>query len=141
VQDQLKKIGIELNLKVVTAAQRVEILASGGFDLVLTYLTRADPSVLGSALDQAVSKQGTATYSQDTATGAKVSELFAQGLQAVDATKRGQAYGDLQRYLIDQGVSFPVYERVQIAGLSSKVQGFAFTSEAFLRANDIWLAR
>ncbi|GAA4735188.1 ABC transporter substrate-binding protein [Phytohabitans rumicis] len=141
VQDQLKKIGIDLQLKVVTAAQRVEILASGGFDLVLTYLTRADPSVLGSVLDQAVSQQGSAKYSQDAATATKVSELFAKGLQATDPAARGQVYTELQQYLIAQGVSFPVYERVQVAGLSGKVQGFAFTSEAFLRANDIWLAR
>jgi peptide/nickel transport system substrate-binding protein len=141
VQDQLKKVGIDLNLKVLTAAQRVETIASGGFDLVLSYLTRADPSVLGSTLDQAVSKQGAAIYSQDAATGAEVSELFAKGLQATDPTERGQVYAELQKLLIEQGVSFPVYERVQVAGLSSKVHGFAFTSEAFLRANDIWLSR
>lgn len=141
VQDQLKKVGIDLSLKVVTAAQRVEMFASGGFDLALAVLTRADPSVLGSALDQAVSKQGTAIYSQDGATAAKVSELFAKGLQAVDPTTRGLVYADLQKYLVEQGVSFPVYERVQIAGLSGKVHGFAFTSEAFLRANDIWLSK
>jgi peptide/nickel transport system substrate-binding protein len=140
LQDQLRRAGIELRLTVVTAAKRVDMFAAGDFDLALAFLTRADPSVLGSALDQAVSKQGTAKYSQDAATGAKVSALFAEGLQSVDPARRGRAYAELQQYVADQGVSFPICERVQTAGLSRRVKGFAFTSEAFLRANDLWLS-
>jgi peptide/nickel transport system substrate-binding protein len=141
VQDQLKKVGIDLKLQVLTQAQYTEAIAAGKFDLMLTYYTRADPSVLGSVLDQAVSKAGTATFTQDAATGAKVSELFAAGLKTTDPAKRAAAYTDLQSYLVKQGVSFPTYERVQVAGLSSKVHGFAWTSESFLRANDIWLGQ
>ena len=44
----------------------------------------------------------------------------------------------MQDYLIDQGVTFPLFERVQEAGVSSHVHGFAFTSESFLRLNDVW---
>jgi peptide/nickel transport system substrate-binding protein len=139
VQDQLKKVGIDLQLKVRTAAQNTEAVAAGDFDLTLTYFTRADPSVLGSVIDQTVSKAGTATFTQDAETGAKVSALFAAGLKSTDETKRSVAYAELQKYLVDQGVSFPAYERVQLAGLSSKVHGFAWTSESFLRANDIWI--
>ena len=32
----------------------------------------------------------------------------------------------------------PVYERVQVSGIAKTVHGFAWTSESFLRANDIW---
>ncbi|GID30940.1 ABC transporter substrate-binding protein [Paractinoplanes brasiliensis] len=140
IQDQMRRAGIELRLMVVTAAKRVDLFAAGDFDLALAFLTRADPSVLGSALDQAVSKQGTARYSQDPATAAKVSALFAQGLQSIDPAQRGRAYAELQRYVVETGVSFPVCERVQTVGLSPRVQGFAFTSEAFLRTNDLWLS-
>ncbi|MFI5842701.1 ABC transporter substrate-binding protein [Catenuloplanes sp. NPDC051500] len=141
IQDQLKKAGIDLQLTVVTVAQRTERIAAGDFDITSTYYTRADPSVLGSVLDQKVTKGGTAVYSQDPATAAKVSELFAAGLQATDPQKRAAAYAELQAYLVAQGVSFPVYERLQLAGLSRAVQGFSFTSEAFLRTNDLWLSR
>jgi peptide/nickel transport system substrate-binding protein len=139
LQDQLKKVGFDLQLKVLTAAQYQPAVAAGNYDVVATYYTRADPSVLGSVLDQSVSKAGTATFSQDPATAKQVSTLFGNGLKAVDDTARGDAYAALQKYLIEQGISLPIYERVQVAGLAPKVHGFAWTSEAFLRANDIWL--
>jgi peptide/nickel transport system substrate-binding protein len=140
VQDQLKKIGVDLQLKLVTAAQLQPAIAAGQFDLAGTYYTRADPSVLGSVLDQSVSKAGTATYTQTPADGKQVSTYFAAGLRASDPEERGAAYADLQKYLLQQAISIPVYERVQLAGVSGKVHGFAWTSEAFLRANDIWLS-
>ncbi|MCM3887023.1 ABC transporter substrate-binding protein [Frankia sp. R82] len=141
VQDQLKKVGIDLQIKVVTQAQYTPLATAGEYDLVSSYLTRADPSVLGSAIDQAATKQYSAKYSQDAATAARVSALFATGQSTVDPEKRGAAYQELQDYLIDNAVTYPLYDRLQTAGVSKKVNGFAFTSEAFLRANDIWLDR
>jgi peptide/nickel transport system substrate-binding protein len=139
LQDQFKKVGIDLQIRVLTSAQYQPAVAAGKFDLVATYYTRADPSVLGSVLDQSISKAGTATYSQDPATARRVSALFAKGLGSIDDEGRSAAYGDLQKYLIEEGVSFPTYERVQVAGLSPKVKGFSWTSESFLRTNDLWL--
>ncbi|WP_163554448.1 ABC transporter substrate-binding protein [Candidatus Frankia alpina] len=141
VQDQLKKVGIDYQIKVVTAAQLTPTGNAGDWDFSGGYLTRADPSVLGSSLDQAVSKQYTAKYSQDPATAAKISALFAKGLSTADPTQRAAAYKDLQDALIDNGVAYPLYDRLQTAGVSGKVHGFAWTSESFLRANDIWLSK
>jgi peptide/nickel transport system substrate-binding protein len=141
VQDQLKQVGIKVDLKVLTLAQYQATAASGNYDLLATYYTRADPSVLGSVLDSKVSQAGTAQLSQDADAAKDVSKLFAAGLNAADDTKRATAYADLQKEIIDQGVMFPLYERVQTAGVSSKVHGFAWTSEAFLRANDIWISQ
>jgi peptide/nickel transport system substrate-binding protein len=139
LQDQLKQVGIDLELEVVTTAQYTQKTGAGDYDLVGTYYTRADPSVLGSVFDQALTKAPTAVNSQDAATAAIVSADFAKGLQTTDDTARAAAYSDLQKTLITEGVTFPVYERLQLAGVSPKVHGFAFTSEGFLRANDIWL--
>jgi peptide/nickel transport system substrate-binding protein len=141
VQDQLKQVGIKVDLKVLTLAQYQAAAASGAYDLLATYYTRADPSVLGSVLDSKVSQAGTAQLSQEPDAANNVSKLFAAGLNAADDTKRAAAYADLQKEIIDQGVMFPLYERVQTAGVSAKVHGFAWTSEAFLRANDIWISQ
>ncbi len=140
IQDQLKKVGIDLQIKVLTIAQLTPQANAGDYDLTQTYLTRADPSVLGSAIDSAVSKQYSAKYSQGPAAAAQVSKLFATGQSTVDQDRRASAYRQLQDYLIDNAVVFPLYDRLQTAGVSKKVHGFAWTSEAFLRANDIWLS-
>ena len=40
--------------------------------------------------------------------------------------------------LIADGVSFPIFERVQLAATAPSVNGFRFTSESFLSYYDIW---
>ncbi|GLY17769.1 ABC transporter substrate-binding protein [Kineosporia sp. NBRC 101677] len=141
VQDQLKQVGIKVDLKVLTLAQYQAAAADGGYDLLATYYTRADPSVLGSVLDSEVSQAGTAQLSQTADVAPQISGLFAEGLQDVDEDKRASTYADLQKLIVEQGVMFPLYERVQTAGVAAKVHGFAWTSEAFLRANDIWISQ
>lgn len=141
VQDQLKKVGIDYQIKVVTASQFTPTAAKGDYDLVPGYLTRADPSVLGSLLNAAGSTSYTAKFSQDAATAAKVSDLFGKGLSTVNPEARGGVYQQLQDYLIDNGLVFPIADRVQVIGLTKKVHGFAWTSESFLRANDLWLSK
>ena len=138
LQDQVKTVGINLQLKIVTAAQELTLETAGSYDLLDSYLTRGDASVLGSLLDLSVVKSAPGKNTQDAATAQQVSAYFAQGLATVDTTQRYAAYGALQKYVIEQGVAFPVYERLQVSGLSSKLNGFAWTSEGFLRANDLW---
>jgi len=140
LQDQLKKVGIDFQIKVVTAAQRTTLEAAGEYDLDESYYTRADASILGATLDLSVVKSAPGTNTQDAATAKQVSAYFAEGLSTTDSTKRDAVYADLQQYLVEQVVTVPVYERVQVAGISKDIQGFAWTSESFLRANDIWKA-
>ena len=138
LQSQLKQAGFDVQIKVVTAGQEVTDEKSGDYDMLESYLTRGDPSVLGAILDTAVVKAPPGINTQDTTTAARVNALFAQGAATTNKTQRATVYGELQKYIIQQGVAFPIYERVQVSGLSSKVHGFAWTSESFLRANDIW---
>ncbi|NQX26558.1 ABC transporter substrate-binding protein [Microbacteriaceae bacterium VKM Ac-2854] len=141
IQAQLKEVGIDLVLDVVTQAVATERLAAGDYDLTVRYQTRADPSVLASVLDQSISKAPIAQNSQDAATAAEVSRLFDEGFAAVESAERDTVYAELQSYLIEQGVVFPYQERVLYLARSEAVHGFALTSESMLRANDIWLSQ
>jgi peptide/nickel transport system substrate-binding protein len=138
LQDQLKDVGIELQLDVVTSADRLARLKAGTWDLVENYYTRADASILASVLDVTIAIAPPGSQSQDPQTAAHVSDLFAQGLSTTDDDARNKVYAQLQQYILDQAVGIPLYERLQVSGLSGAVQGFAWTSESFLRANDIW---
>lgn len=139
LQDQLKQVGIQLDLKVYQASERPSIISSGAYDLLGTYYTRADPGVLQWILDERYSgSKALAKNAQEPATAQTVKDLFDAGLAQTDSTKRAEIYGDLQKLLIDEGVSFPVFERVQQAATASDVHGFRFTSESFLSYYDIW---
>ena len=139
LQAQLKKVGINLSLRTLTPAQQTTYLPNGEYDLTGNYFTRADPGALQFILNPDVSNSKALARRSASPDGiAKIQALFAKALQTTDAAQTKQAYADLQDYLIDQGISFPLFERVQEAGVSSHVHGFAFTSESFLKLNDVW---
>jgi peptide/nickel transport system substrate-binding protein len=140
LQSQLKQVGINVEIKVLTTGQVLAIEKSGDYDMTESYLTRGDPSVLGSILNTQFVKAGAGVNTQTKAQAAQVTSDFSQGLATVDTKQRAAVYGELQKYVIEQGIAFPIYERVQVSGLSSRVHGFAWTSESFLRANDVWLS-
>ena len=139
IQDQLKQVGIEAKLDVTTTAERPAKLANGDYDLVENYFTRAHPGALQFILDpDLANSKALAVNATDAKTKQQVKKLFATATRTTDAHQTKQAYADLQDLLIDQAVTFPVFERVQYAGVSKSVHGFAFTSESFLKLNDVW---
>ena len=139
LQAQLKTVGINLSLRTLTPAQQATYLKDGDYDLTVNYFTRADPGALQFIINPAVANsKAMAQRSASPDDIAALQELFTKAIQTTDAAQTKQAYSDLQAYLIDHGIAFPLFERVQQAGVSKSVHGFAFTSESFLRLNDVW---
>ena len=139
LQAQLKQVGINLSLRTLTPAEAATYVKDGNYDLTQTYFTRADPGALQFILNPDVANsKALANRSASPAVTEQIKALFTKAIQTTDAAQTKQAYADLQALLIDQGVTFPLFERVQEAGVSNTVHGFAFTSESFLRLNDVW---
>ncbi len=85
LQDQLKQVGIELQLDVYQPADRAAITANGEYDLLATYYTRADPGVLAWILDERYAgSKAFAKNAQTPETAAEVQALFDAGLQETD---------------------------------------------------------
>ncbi|MFG1610310.1 ABC transporter substrate-binding protein [Actinoplanes sp. NPDC049265] len=136
LQAQLKKAGINLVLRPLTPAQQATYTKDGDYDLTSTYFTRADPGALQFILNPDVANsKGLANRAAPPATVTEVKALFAK---AIESSEPAPAYAELQDYLVDQGVTIPLFERVQKAGIGKKVHGFAYTSESFLKLNDVW---
>nr|WP_314491080.1 ABC transporter substrate-binding protein [uncultured Pseudomonas sp.] len=138
VQDQLRKVGIDLKLNVLTRAEWVAGNASGNYDLTSTYMTRADPIILQTILDPRAANSATmATNAYEPATLEQAQALFDQGLRAIADPQRAQAYGQLQDLLVDQAAAFPLYERVWQAATAPRVKDFRWTAEGFALLSDI----
>lgn len=138
IQDQLRKVGIELKLSVVTRAEWVANNSAGNYDLTINYMTRADPIILQTILDPRSANSSTlATNTYEPAILPKATALFDAGITATQSQQRAAAYGDLQDLLIDQSSAFPVYERVWQAATSAKVKNFRWTAEGFALLGDI----
>lgn len=139
LQDQLKQVGIDLQLPVFQPADRATLIADGEYDLIVTYYTRADPGVLAWILDERYAgSKALAQFSQTPETAASLQQLFDAGVQETDPAERAAHYATIQDLLISDGVSFPIFERVQYAATAPDVHGFRFTSESFLSYYDIW---
>lgn len=138
IQDQLRKVGIELKLSVVTRAEWVANNSAGNYDLTINYMTRADPIILQTILDPRTANSSTvATNTYEPATLEKAKGLFDAGITATQGPQRAAAYGALQDLLIDESSAFPVYERVWQAATSAKVKNFRWTAEGFALLGDI----
>ncbi|QXH45128.1 ABC transporter substrate-binding protein [Pseudomonas xanthosomatis] len=138
VQDQLRKVGIDLKLNVLTRAEWVAGNASGNYDLTSTYMTRADPIILQTILDPRAANSATlATNSYEPHTLPKVQALFDQGITATADQQRADAYGQLQDLLVNEASAFPLYERVWQAATAPRVKDFRWTAEGFAFLSDI----
>lgn len=136
--------GIELQTPIIQASELFGILDNPTkWDLFGSYLTRADPGALrsiilpGYATLPGLAKAVTAG---DRSAATQIQALFTEATNTTDTSVTASAYGQLQDELIDQGLAFPLLERVQYAGVGPKVHGFQFTEESFLDAHSIWIS-
>jgi peptide/nickel transport system substrate-binding protein len=143
-QSELAAAGIDLETPIIQASQLIATLNDPTkWDLFGSYLTRADPGALrsiilpGYATLPGLAKDLTAG---DPSAATQIQALFTQATNTTDTSVAATAYGQLQDELIDQGLVFPLLERVQYAGVSPKVHGFQFTDESFLDTHSIWLS-
>ncbi|GIG25996.1 ABC transporter substrate-binding protein [Cellulomonas denverensis] len=140
IQDQLKAVGIDLELNVITQAQRSEVLAAGDYDLISTYYTRADPGVIQWIVDaRYAGSQAQAVNALTAEQTTEVQGLLDRGTTTLDPTARAEVYAELQDYYLDHALAFPTFERVQTAGVSAAVHGFRFTSESFGDFAGTWI--
>lgn len=138
VQDQLRRVGIELRLNILVEGEWATANAAGNYDLHSSYMTRSDPIVLQTILDpRATSNSALSVNAYTSEALAQAQEYFDAGMTATDTEQRAEAYGALQDLLIDEAVAFPIHERVWQAASSERVSGFKWTSEGFALLNDI----
>jgi peptide/nickel transport system substrate-binding protein len=143
VQDQLKKIGIRFDQKIVTAAELTQSVNNGDFDLTASYFTRADGDVLRTFYDTSVVKPGTGpgAYSQKPETASKLTGLFADEIKEIDPARRTTIFDQIEKELITTGSLIPLQDRAQVVATSDRVHDLDYTSETFLRLNDVWLSK
>jgi peptide/nickel transport system substrate-binding protein len=138
IQDQLRKVGIDLKLAVTTRAEWFANNAAGNYDLTINYMTRAEPIILQTILDPRSANSATvATNTYEPQALEKATALFDTGLTATQPQQRAQAYGGLQDLLLDESSAFPIYERVWQAATSPRVKNFQWTAEGFALLSDI----
>ncbi|MDG4834247.1 ABC transporter substrate-binding protein [Solwaraspora sp. WMMD1047] len=125
VQQQLRKIGVELRLRQLTVAEQATRQSSGDYDFLWYNQTRADPDVLRSLFSTK------ATNRTRIAPGPLDEVLDAQAT-TTESQLRNQYVAEAQQLIVERGYSIPVFELSQVHGLGQQVDGLRFDASSRL---------
>lgn len=130
-QIQLAKVGIDLQLNIVTAGDFFGAIGSGDYDFLGAGLTRTDPDVLRVMFSSdAVSKWAIVD-------DAELESMLQEQARTADPEKRQEIIADIQALIIDQAYLVPLLEVAQVHASSSNVTGLAFDSSSRVNLYDV----
>jgi peptide/nickel transport system substrate-binding protein len=133
VQQQLKAIGVDLQLKQTTIAD-AQAKNNGTQAFSWGNLTRADPDVLRTIFSVAGQNVNHRSASD-------VDRVLAQQAATTDATERQKLVTQAVQELIGAGHSIPVYQLSTTIAASDEVHGLTFEASSRLDFYDAWISR
>jgi peptide/nickel transport system substrate-binding protein len=134
VQQQLRKIGFDLQIELHTNAETTQIQQSGNYDFLWYNVTRADSDIL---------RQQFSTKTANRSRLAPGNPLDPQlDLQAstVDVIQRKPAAEQAQRIIVEHAYAIPVFELTQVIALGPKAHAINFEASSRLQLFDTWVS-
>lgn len=134
IQQQLKEIGIDLQIKTVTFAERSVILENGDYEIISGGLTRADPDIIRTvyAIDQQNTNQRIERIPLD--------DLFQETLTVTDDAERyALLAGSISEQLITEGYALPLVESLGAVATAKDVKGFRYDATSRYIFSDTWI--
>jgi peptide/nickel transport system substrate-binding protein len=132
VQQQLRQIGVDLQLQHVEIAESTAIKESGDFDFDYYNLTRSDPDVLRLLF----SANARNINDRD---AEEVDDLLDRSAAATDPAERGELITAASRLLVERGHAIPVYELSTTIAAADHVHGLTFEGSSRLDFYGAWV--
>lgn len=122
VQDDLKQIGIELEMNLPDWPTRLDLGAEGEYDIAVygTVGATNDPAWMDQMLTPAGAQNAPHGYDDET-----VNELLDEGRRATDLEERKDVYNELGTYVLEEAPVIGLAWRSQAYGYSTEVEGFS----------------
>ncbi len=126
VQQQLREVGIHLELRLLTAAENTTVQDSGDYDFAWYNLTRTDPDILRTIFST--------RYVDRTHLGEEetLDALLDGQAAASDPGERADLVRDAQAHITENAYMIPVFEFAQVHGLARHVHGIEFEASSRL---------
>ncbi|VVP69644.1 Oligopeptide-binding protein AppA [Pseudomonas fluorescens] len=134
VQQQLKRVGIDLRLNKSTISQVTALQASGDFSLRFLNLTRADPDVLRTLYDAA-------GYNINQRPPGEVDRLLRESAETLDSGKRQVLIDQASELLLRDGHAIALIELATVMAHGKAVHGLHYEASSRLQFFDTWLQR
>ncbi len=129
-QQELKEVGIDLELNMVSSADFFAAIASGDYELLGGGLTRTDPDVLRVLLSETSSSRW--GIIDDSA----LEDLLQEQAQTTDTDARQDLVDQIQQTVIDEAYVIPLLETTQLHASRAGVEGIEFDSASRLNLYD-----
>jgi peptide/nickel transport system substrate-binding protein len=134
IQQQMKALGIELELIQATTSQAyLAVQASGDYDLAGYNLTRADPDVLKAIFS---SKFTNVPKLQPSPLDQTLDSVSSES----DPAKRSEFAAQAQETIVQEAHAFPINEQTQVFAFSDDVHDVAFEASTRMRLYDAWIS-
>jgi len=133
VQQQVKKVGIDLQLEKAPIGQVVARQASGNLTVDFYNLTRSDPDVLRTVFDASGRNVNRRQPSE-------VDRLLLQSSETLDSARRQKYVTEAADLLIAEGNAIPLVELATVIATGQQVQGFHFDASSRFQLYDTWLS-
>jgi peptide/nickel transport system substrate-binding protein len=138
-QQQLRAIGVNLQLKLLTAAQYEAQLPTGNYDFVQSALAHQDPDVLRTVFSSTTGDNLAWLKSGDPGVAA-FDKIEQQQLETSNLATRLKLAGQAQQILIQNNYAFPMAQLAQVAGVSDKLAGVYYSAAGYLNFYNASLA-
>ncbi|WP_045731924.1 ABC transporter substrate-binding protein [Pseudarthrobacter chlorophenolicus] len=136
VQQQLKAVGVDLQLKFTTIADVTAAQAGKDYDFSYGNLTRSDPDVLRTVFASTTARGGSNLREK-----LPVDDTLGEQAAALDKDARQKLVDQGQEALIKDAHSIPLYELSTTISANEKVHGLAFEASSRLDFYDAWLSQ
>ncbi len=134
VQQQLREVGIDLQLDLVSTPEATARQGTKDFDATYYNSTRADGDILRTTfgLDgRNLNNRGPIPA---------LDEVLSAQLRTTDPAERGELIEQAQQLVLDNGLWLPTVELSQAIGAAGAVQDLKFEASARLQFFDTWLS-
>lgn len=132
IQQQLRAVGIDLQLQERPVSDTAAIQQSGQFTAAWFNLSRADPDILRAQFSSA----GANLYRFPA--GTPVDALLAAQAGTLDPAQRTQQVAQAQQQLVDQHLVIPVAELTTTLGVGPRAHDVAFDASSRIQLHDTW---
>jgi peptide/nickel transport system substrate-binding protein len=131
IQQQLKAVGIDLQLDERPITDSTPVQQSGNFVATWGNLTRADPDILRSQF----ATTGNNFYRLS---AGPLDDLLAAQAAEADPAKRTGVVGQAQQLLLQNYYTVPVVELTTVLGVAADVHGVRFDASSRIQLYDAW---
>jgi peptide/nickel transport system substrate-binding protein len=135
LQDQIKRLGIDVTIEALESAAVLEIATQGNYQAMLWRYDWNDADVLNVYLSsERMGRTNRTFYSNP-----ELDRLLAEAAMELDDSKRNELYSQAQRILIEDQPWIPLYNPKDYIVLRKTIQGAVFGPMGRLVLTEAWL--